>query len=230
MTLVEEGKLSLDAPLSTHIPEMARTKVGEITLRQLLSFTSGLVADEQVPAMEDPALTLRESARAILAKGVVHPPGDAFRYGSQHLEVAAALAEIVSGQTFQELFLSRIATPLGMTKTAFLHIGDPGRRDVTHPKPAGSAISTLGDYGRFLEMIVHDGVAPTGTRILRTATIAEMQRNHTEGVRYASAAAFRVQERAPYGLGEWLDWTFPDGRAMVLSSDGSFGFRPWIDR
>lgn len=230
MTLVDEGLIGLDEPISIYVPELKGRKTGEITMRQLLSLTSGLIADDKVPAVDDPAVTLQESARTILSKGVVHPPGAAFRYGSQHMEVAGAVAERVTSLTFEQLFQARIAQPLGMTGTRFLHIGDSKRLDVTHPKPAGSAVSTLGDYGRFLEMIVHDGVAPNGEVILSPESIAEMQTNHTETVKYAAASSFRKATQGPYGLGEWLDWTFPDGRAMVLSSDGKFGFRPWIDK
>ncbi len=229
MTMVDEGLIGLDEPIATYVPELEGRKTGEITMRQLLSLTSGLVADVKVPEIEDPAVTLQESARAVLAKGVVHPPGEAFRYGGQHMEVAGAVAERITGLPFEQLFQQRIAQPLGMTGTRFLHTGDPQRLDVTHPKPAGSAVSTLGDYGRFLEMIVHDGVAPNGDVVLSAESIAEMRTNHTETVRYATASPFRVATRAPYGLGQWIDWTYPDGRAMVLSSDGAFGFRPWID-
>ena len=91
------------------------------------------------------------------------------------------------------------------------------------------AISTLGDYGRFLEMIAHDGVAPSGARILSSEAIAEMQRNQTADARFASGSVFRMRLKSPYGLGEWIDWTDADGNSLVLSSDGKFGFRPWID-
>ncbi len=230
MTLVDEGKLKLDEPLSTYVPAITG-QVGRITTRQLLSFTSGLTDDKRVPCTENPATTLQECARAMLALGVVHPPGEAFRYGSQHMLVAGALAEIVSGKPFVELFRERIAEPLGMTRTGFFQAGSGGQRDnVTHPNPAGSGYSSLGDYGKFLEMIYHDGVAPTGKRILSAASIAEMQKNQIEGARYGSASEFRVAFEAPYGLGEWIDWTDASGKALVVSSDGKFGFRPWLDK
>src|SRR4051812_14918461 len=79
-------------------------------------------------------------------------------------------------------------------------------------------------------MIAHGGLAPDGTRILQSATVEEMQTNQIEGARYAKAASFRMQEKNPYGLGEWLDWVAPDGASIVVSSDGAFGFRPWIDK
>ncbi|MDO8390702.1 MAG: serine hydrolase domain-containing protein [Actinomycetota bacterium] len=233
MTLVDDGTLALDAPISTYVPELedVKGKVGTITLRQLLSFTSGLVKDETIPCTADPDSTMQACAAILLKAGVVHPPGDVFRYGGQHLYLAAAIAEHVTGVPFAELFQQRIAQPLGMAHTAFVQSGSGGQyTNVTNPNPAGGAISTLGDYGRFLEMLVHGGVAPDGMRILSEDAISEMQANQIEGAEYGTAAAFRMQLESPYGLGEWLDWTDADGDALVLSSDGAFGFRPWIDK
>ncbi len=229
MTLVDEGKLDLDEPIASYLPEAEGTDVGDVTTRHLLSLTSGLADERAAPCPETGEGTLQECARQIAAAGLVHPPGTAFRYGSQHMHVAGALAEIVTGESFADLFQERIAKPLGMTSTMFRGIGSRDIENVVHPLPAGSAVSTLGDYGRFLEMLSHDGVAPDGTRILSAEAIAEMRTNHTETVRYAAAAPHRMASEAPYALGSWIDWTDADGEAVVLSSDGKFGFRPWID-
>jgi CubicO group peptidase (beta-lactamase class C family) len=231
MTLVDDGLIDLDAPISTYVPEAEGIPAGEITMRQLLSFTSGLIADEKVPCASSGEGTLQECARDIVQRGVVHPPGEAFRYGSQHMRVAAAVAEVVTGVPYAELFQQRIAEPLGMTRTRFNQIGDTTMQvePVTNTNPAGGAVSGLGDYARFLEMLVHGGVAPDGTRILSEDALEEMRTNHTEDVRYATASSFRVATEGPYALGNWLDWTDADGNALVQSSDGAFGFRPWID-
>ncbi|MGB8859214.1 MAG: serine hydrolase domain-containing protein, partial [Ilumatobacteraceae bacterium] len=230
MTLVDDGTIDLDAPISTYAPRLVGPNVGNITLRQLLSFTSGLTADDRIPCTTDASFTLQRCAAEIIKAGVVHSPGATFRYGSQHLIVAGALAELVTGVPFAELFQQRIARPLGMSATHFVQVGDLRVDGVDFPNPAGTARSSLGDYGRFLEMIYHEGVAPDGTRILEAATIAEMQRNQIADATYGTAAEFRVKAEAPYGLGEWLDWTREDGSALVVSSDGAFGFRPWLDK
>jgi len=228
MTLVDDGKIDLDKPISTYL-DYAKGDVGTITTRQLLSLTSGLVDDEDVPCYVDPAVTLEACNRQFASMELLHKPGEAFRYGGQHLHLAAGVAEAVSGKLWNDLFAERITGPLGMSNTRFL---DSGFSPTTsqHPSPSGSAVSTLGDYGRFLEMIVHEGVAPDGTRILNSETVTEMQQNQIAGARYAKAASYRMAEQNPYGLGEWLDWVGPDGEAIVLSSDGAFGFRPWIDK
>ena len=230
MTLVDDGTIELDMPISTYVPELVGPNVRGITFRQLLSFTSGLADDDRIPCSGDLTYSLQGCAAEFIKAGVVHPPGATFRYGGQHLLVAAAIAEIVTGVPFAELFQQRIARPLGMTSTVFTEVGDPRSAAVDFPSPAGSARSTLGDYGRFLEMIYHEGVAPDGTRILQAATIAEMQTNQIADAEYGTAAAFRVADESPYGLGEWLDWTREDGSALVVSSDGAFGFRPWLDK
>ncbi len=233
MTLVDDGLIDLDQPISEYVPgaDRAPGTTGQITMRMLLAFTSGLLASERFPCMDDPTSTLQACAREIVARGVVHPPGTGFRYGSQHLQVAAAIAEIVSGKSFVELFNERVAGPLGMTTTAFSQTGSGGQfTDVTNPVPAGSAVSSMADYARFLEMLVHGGVAPDGTRIISEAALAEMDLNHTDTVDYITASSFRVNTRGVYGLAHWIDWTYPDGSWMVMSSDGARGFRPWIDR
>ena len=230
MTLVDDGTLSLDEPISTYVPQLVG-KPGTITLRQLLSFTSGLIDDDRIPCTKDPDITQLDCAKVVLAAGVVHEPGAAFRYGGQHLYVAGSIAEYVTGVPFAQLFHDRIAVPLGMEHTAFMQVGTRGEvENVTNTSPAGGALSSMDDYARFLEMIVHGGVAPDGTRILEEATVAEMQSNQIEGADYVFAAAFRKQQKTPYGLGEWLDWTDANGDTLVISSDGAFGFRPWIDK
>lgn len=228
MTLVDEGRLALDAPISTYVAELEGRPTGRITLRQLLSFTSGLRSDEADPCSADPDVSLAECTRRLVSLGLRHEPGAEYRYDSVHLRVAATLAELVTGVPFAELFQQRIAGPLGMDRTYYFQVADADRTPVDHPNPAGSAASTLGDYGRFLEMIVRGGVAPDGTQVLSEAAISEMEANQTEGLP-VYGAAFRRKNRTPYGLGHWIDWTYPDGATMVSSSPGKFGFRPWVD-
>ncbi len=229
MSLVDDGLIELDAPISTYLPD-ATGRSGRITMRQLLSFTSGLEYDERIPCYQDLAKTLAQCATEILALPLLDEPGHGYRYTGTHLFVAAAVAEAVTGKTWEEIFQERVARPLHMDHTTFVGgFHTVGGAADGHPAPAGSAFSTLGDYGRFLEMLVHDGVAPDGTRSLSPAAIAEMGRNQIADAKFVSAASGRKANETPYGLAHWLDVTAPDGTALVESSPGKFGFRPWID-
>lgn len=214
LTPVDEGEIDLDKPISTYL-DFTNSDVGAINMRQLLSFTSGLPDDDSIPCTKDGTITLEACNREI-GQLVIHTPGEAFRYGGLHLHLAAGVAEGVTGKTFAELFAERLTGPLGMTQTVFLESKFRVANGLAkHPSPAGTGVSSLGDYGKFLEMISHEGLAPSGTRILRAETVAEMQKNQIEGTRYAKAAAFRMDEKNPYGLGNWLHRA--DAEAMPSS-------------
>jgi len=229
MSLVDDGLIDLDEPIRTYLPD-TKGPSGAITTRQLMSFTSGLEYDEKIPCYEDLSKTLSQCNAEILALPLLGAPGTGFRYTGTHLHVAAGVAEAVTGKKWEELFQERVAKPLHMDSTTFV----AGLHAVAaapdgHPAPAGSARSTLGDYGRFLEMLAHDGVAPDGTTILSQESIAEMGTDQITDAEYLSAAGNREASRTPYGLAHWVDVTNSDGRALVESSPGKFGFRPWID-
>lgn len=228
MALVDDGVLDLDAPISTYLPDVTG-RPGTITTRQLLAFTSGVEFDERIACYQDLAMTLAECNAEILAMPLLGEPGTGYRYTGTHLHVAAGVAEAITGQPFEALFQERIAGPLAMADTTFTSPLRQATAADGHPHPAGSAFSSLGDYGRFLEMLVHDGVAPDGTRILSSEAVAEMSTVQTWDARFVSAARYRKVSETPYGLGHWIDVADPEGHALVESSPGAFGFRPWID-
>lgn len=229
MSLVDDGLIEMDEPIATYLPAAGNGPAGEITMRQLVAFTSGLEYDERIPCYADLSVTLGECNATILALPLLAKPGTGYRYTGTHLHVAAGVVEAVTGKTWEEVFQERIAGPLSMTRTTFTAPARNATASDGHPGPAGSAISTLGDYGRFLEMLIHDGVAPDGTRILESATVGEMARDQTGDAKFISAASHRKKARTPYGVAHWLDMVDASGAALVESSPGKFGFRPWID-
>ncbi|MFM8941368.1 MAG: serine hydrolase domain-containing protein, partial [Phenylobacterium sp.] len=117
MTVVDEGLLSLDEPIGRRLPEF-RGPSGEITLRQLLSYTAGqggLMGMSDL--LQDSRMTLAESAARIAGRPQVDPPGEVFRYGGPSLQVAGALVEQATGRRWSDLFAERFAGPLGLTAT-----------------------------------------------------------------------------------------------------------------
>ena len=230
MTVVDEGKLSLDDPIGRRLPEY-RGAAGEITLRQLLSYTAGqggLLGMSDILQPSD--LTLAESAARIARRPLSDPPGSTFRYGGPSLQVAGALVEQATGRTWADLFQERIALPLGLEAT---HWGHPLRPDldpggVTNPNLQGGVYTTAEDYGRFLGMIAGGG-ALGGRRVLSEASAAELERVQTKGV----PMAYRppgLSDVGAYALGNWCESAGADGDCVLASSPGAFGVYPWIDR
>jgi len=109
MTVVDEGLLSLDEPIGRRLPEFQGPS-GEITLRQLLSYTAGqggLLGMSDL--LQDSRLTLSESAARIARRSQVDPPGAVFRYGGPSHQVAGALVEQATGRRWADLFAERIS-------------------------------------------------------------------------------------------------------------------------
>jgi len=114
MSVVDDGKLKLDDPVSKYLPKF-KGKKGEITIRQLLSHTSGLPS-KYAPS-EDRSLTIAEAVDKIAEAELVADPGKEFRYGGVSLQVAGRIAEIASGKKWRELFEGGIAKPCVISKS-----------------------------------------------------------------------------------------------------------------
>src|SRR5262245_6097179 len=175
MTLVDEGKVSLDESIATYLPEFKGAKKA-ITVRQLLSHTHGL----PYAACIGDSTTTTASCTAAIAAGPdpVTKPGKVFSYGGVGYEVAARIIEVVSGQSFEDAFEARIARPLGMTRTQFDEY--QGRR-FRHPVPSASAVSTVDDYAKFLAMLSAGGTTSSG-RVLTEHSVAEIERDQVRGL------------------------------------------------
>lgn len=215
MSVVEEGKLSLDDPISKYLPNFTDKK-GKITLRQLLSHTSGLPGNHRCLASD--SMTLAECVDQISRVNLQSDPGTEFRYGGVSFQVAGRIAEVASRKSWNTLFEEKIKNPLNMTNTSY--------GQTQNPRIAGGASSTVQDYVNLLQMHLNNGVF-NGKQVLSAATVEEMQRDQTGD----APIVFTPQpDNRRYGLGEWRDRVTANGKAVQLSSQGAFGFSPWIDR
>jgi len=222
MTLVDEGRLSLDDPVAAHLPGFGGGKKA-VKVRHLLSHTSGLEYDG---CIADPSTTT-EACTARIADGADPSarPGTRFAYSSVGYEVAARLVEVLTGQSFEDAFEARIARPLGMTVTRFDAYG--GQR-VRHPQPAASAVSSVDDYAKFVAMMANGGTAGS-RRILTADSVAEIQRDQVKGIDTHADGAVQTTGIPTYGLGVWRDVVGRDDEIKVVSGSGAYGFYPWID-
>lgn len=215
LALVDEGALSLDDPVSKYLPYFTGAH-GAITLRQLLSHTSGL--PDYSRCMFVPQLTLDRCAREIATAQPVAPPGMQFNYGGTAFTVAGRMAEVAGRANWRTLFETRMAEPLGLISTSYGNTDNPILSE-------GYVVSSLRDYGIFLQMILNGGTYG-GRRVLTANAIEEMLEDQTVG------ADIHFSPRGPdlrYGLGVWRDRVNEDGTLSQVSSPGGGGFVPWID-
>jgi CubicO group peptidase (beta-lactamase class C family) len=227
MVLVDEGKLSLDDPVSKYLPEFAGDKAS-ITVRHLFAHTSGL--PPEAPCRNDKRTTLELCANDIARLRRRTAPGEEFYYGGASMHVGGRVAEVVSGKAWNALFIEKIAAPLGMTETDFLAYGQ-----TSNPRPAGDARSSADDYARFLQMILSGG-SFNGKRILSAESVVEMHKDQAGGARIKYTIYEKHGDldpalpRARYGVGVWREKVDEkSGNLLEASSQGALGFSPWID-
>ncbi|MGN6535117.1 MAG: serine hydrolase domain-containing protein [Mesorhizobium sp.] len=235
MTVVDEGKLSLDEPIGKRLPQFTG-RAGQITLRQLLSFTAGQggLAPEMFDLRQDPHITLAEAAAQIAKRPLVDEPGTTFRYGGPSMQVAGALVEQATGKSWAVLFHERIAGPLGLTHTYW---GNPllaqlKPEEVRNPNLQAGVYTTAEDYAKFLTMLAAGGVYHS-KRILSAGAVDQMETWQTRDRRMAylppGAESFGTSPK--YALGNWCEEVDDHGdRCWLVSSPGAFGTYPWIDR
>ena len=164
LMLLEEGKLTLDDPVSWYLPEFADARVVDggtadapklrktgkpITLLHLLThtagFNAGLPGDEVAGALRervDPyvATNLDEFARRMARVPLAADPGTRFGYDGASIELAARVVEVVSGMSFDRFLRERIFQPLRMHDTGFEVPADQRARVVD--------ITMMGDDGK----------------------------------------------------------------------------------
>jgi len=135
MTLVDEGKVTLDDPVTNYIPQLAKWMVVEekdenhillkrlvrpVTIRHVLSHTSGLTASSELQQVTGGDSTpLKARALSSVTGPLQWQPGDKYQYGNQGMNIAARIVEIVSGIPYEQFLQKRFFDPLGMNETTF---------------------------------------------------------------------------------------------------------------
>lgn len=115
MRQVEAGTIALDAEVARYLPEFAAAGKREVTVRQLLTHTSGLPAE--LPFYERP--TRRERLDLLWEQPPLTPPGLAYRYSDPNMITLQLVLERVTGVPLEALVREGITGPLGMTRTRF---------------------------------------------------------------------------------------------------------------
>jgi uncharacterized protein YbbC (DUF1343 family) len=194
MQLVEVGKLRLSDPIATHIPEFAAAGKEKLTVHDLLTHQSGLIADNPIDDYADgPAKALER----IWNLTPLHPAATKFIYSDVNFIVLGQLVERISGESVAAFAARKTFTPLGMSETGYqpaesLHAraapteerdGHWMRGEVHDPRcwklggVAGHAglFGTATDLARYATMMLRGGELE-GVRVLAPETIAVMTR------------------------------------------------------
>jgi CubicO group peptidase (beta-lactamase class C family) len=114
MMMQDEGKLSIDDPVSKYIPEFGANGV---TLRHMLTHTSGM--GEATPSELASARTLAEMVPIYAKKPLGFAPGSQWKYCQSGINMLGRVVEIVSGMTLDKFFDKRLFKSLGMKDTGF---------------------------------------------------------------------------------------------------------------
>jgi D-alanyl-D-alanine carboxypeptidase len=135
LLLEERGKISLDDTVGKYLPDLNLTRAAEVTIRELLSHTSGYEdyapQDYMIPAWTRP-ITPRQILDEWAKKPLNFDPGTRWQYSNTNYVIAGQIVEKVSGQPLLEFLRANIFQPLGMST--------PG--DITEHQPADASAYT----------------------------------------------------------------------------------------
>lgn len=255
MMLLDEGKLELDAPVSTYLPEFSGLKTADgrsavPTLRQMLTHTSGMA--EATQAEQLASRTLAELMPHIAAKPALFTPGTRWQYSQSGMNALGRVVEVLSGMPFERFLAERLFKPLGMQDTTFYPdanqrarlavsykrngdrleraalppVYDCARGDARFPAPNGGLYSTAPDYARFCQMLLNRGTF-RGRRILSMTSVTAMSTIQSGDLKTGFTPG------CAWGLGCGMVRE-PQGVTAVLSPGsfghgGAYGTQGWID-
>jgi CubicO group peptidase (beta-lactamase class C family) len=225
LRLVDQGLLTLEsttgAVLGWQGPQAA------ITLRQLLSFTSGLQPDPD--CTNNALVTLAACVDTISQLPMVAPPATRFDYGSGHLHVAARMAEVLTGESWDAIVQRQLRTPLGLPAEFRYYTYPQQALGLQNPLIAGGLRASADEYARLLGVVYQKGLLD-GQRLISAALFDEQAREPYPNVVIGTSPAQQAGYPFRYGLTAWLECATPATGCTSLDSAGAFGFTPWIDR
>jgi len=223
MQLVEEGIIDLDAEVSEYLDGFAGRPAGAITVRQLLSHTSGFSTLQGNASHTDTTGAEDELARRVDGLTDVTPayePGELWEYSNINYQILGRLIEVVSGQEYQTYVATNILEPVGM-ENSFVADGE------IHDAMATGHRSWFGTTRPLPENATDRGTAPQGGIVASASDLAlymQMMTNDEDDVLSAEGKAQMMRPASAaspyYGLG----WFIDSSNRTVWHSGSSPGF------
>jgi CubicO group peptidase (beta-lactamase class C family) len=220
---IKDGKIrSLDDPVTAYIPELKGSAYEGVTVRQLLTMTSGVKWNEDY---SDPRSDVARAGQAVLEPGVdpivsymrrlprANPPGSKFVYKTGETDLAGILVSNAVGKPLATYLSEKVWAPYGMEQEAIWVDDLAGRQR------GGCCISmTLRDYARFGQFIL-DGGQAGGVSVLPPGWVADASARHVK---------FDELPGAPPGAADqgygYFWWIIPGG----FAAEGVFGQQVFI--
>ncbi len=220
--LIDQGYLSLDSTTGQVLGWTGDE--GAITLRELMSFTSGLQPENHCTYQSD--ITLADCVGTISRAGLAAAPSTRFDYGSTHLAVAGRMAEVVTGKSWNEIFAAQLRDPLGLASDIAYYANPLKATGTDNALLAGGLRLSMNEYGHILRFVFDKGVW-NGTPLL-APTLFDTQTvtPYPDAIMGTTPAVNGIR----YGLTAWLECSTPATGCSTISSPGVFGFTPWLDR
>lgn len=222
--LIDAGYLSLDSTTG-QVLGWTGTK-GEITLRHLLSFTSGLNPENTCTYQS--GITLTECVDEIAQSDLFAPAGTRFDYGSTHLHVAARMAEVVVGADWKDIYEQQLRQPLQLSPE-FTYYSAPRQAlgaNPINPLIAGGMRASMNDYASVLRFVYDKGRWQSSQLLAPEIFDAQAIAPYPNAIIGSTPSALYAR----YGLTAWLECATPATGCSTISSPGAFGFTPWLDR
>lgn len=217
MSLVDAGTLRLTDTLGAFIPNLPADRRA-ITVRQLMSHTSGITATD-APCLANRSASLASCATDILAAPLASAPGAAFAFSQNGLQVMGHVAEVAAGSEWSGLVQARVSARLGLTSTGYTRVSNP-------LIGSGLATTTL-EFATLLASQLFDGRGGTAG-VLTQASALAMERDQTGGRAVALPGGFGTA--VGHGIGVYVERAAAGGAGTLVSAPAANGIVPWIDR
>ncbi|HEX5193664.1 MAG TPA: serine hydrolase domain-containing protein [Solirubrobacteraceae bacterium] len=235
LTLVDEGRLDLHAPVCEYIPEFGAAHKGAVTTAHILSHTSGL--DPSANLIEGPPTPLTSDGylQAAMDVGLITPAGAVFAYCSPTFWVLGELVSRLTGVPYPQHIAERVLKPMGADHAGYrlgqvegrlvLPRTPPGLEHLPDqttlvPYPAGGLIGRASDLLAVGRCMFSDGIGARG-RVITSAAARLMRRPTATGM--IAGRAVR------WGLGWELGGPGSLRNDTTLYHGGASGVAIWVD-
>ncbi len=256
LKLRDAGKLTLDAPAQTYIPEIKgwtypTSDSPPITVRDLLTHSAGFVEDN--PWGDRQQVLTEDQFSAYLRAGVpfARAPGVAMEYSNLGFAMLGRIVSNVSGQRYQDYIRREIMTPLGMASTGYdVLASPPAKRAIGYrwqdnqwlrePDMKDGAFGAMGgvetsaaDYAKWVSFLLsawpaRDGAESGGA--VRRATVREIVSGANfvqAGQRAAAVDPAPCRQARAYGMG-WFSVDDCDLGRIAMHSGGYPGYGSYV--